>query len=200
MPGSSGKSTRKRGADKRHRLDLKLSDTLADGSLDFYSDRFSLHLDLERSKISGSVIVSGEHHSLKVGMKPNNRWNLVYSHEDRDRAMSVFAEYGRVKKTENLFGITHKDEHHDIKLAYKEKLGIHGHVKGKTRYLNFGLVFTEKKKSSLEIEHVGKRHNVEMKFYPNGAFELRAKVKVRGGEVIVAKRRNRLEAEVSIPF
>jgi hypothetical protein len=191
---------RQRSSGKQHRLDLKLSDTFTDGALDFYSDQFTLHLELKRNKISGTAIVSGKNHSLKVGMKPSNRWEMAYSHERQDQEMSLFAEYGRVKKEENLFGIAHKSKKHDIKLAYKENLGIHGHIKEKTRYLDYNLRFTQKHTSSLEVSHSGKQHSIKLKFFTDGSFEVRAKVKVHGGEVTVSKRKNRLEAEVSIPL
>ncbi|MBW1820018.1 MAG: hypothetical protein JRJ60_22995 [Deltaproteobacteria bacterium] len=197
---SSKKSLRKRSSGKQHRLDIKLSDTLADGALDFYSNQFTLHLDLKKSKLTGTAIVSGDNHSLKIGLKKNNCWDLAYNHKYRGREMSLLAEYGTVNKSENLFGVIQKSKHHDIKLAYQEKLGLFGYVKGRTRYLDYGLHFTRGKTSSFEVKHSGSHHDLKLKFFPDGSYELNAKIKVSDGELIVSKRKNRLEAEIRVPF
>ena len=200
MAASSSKSFKKRSSGKQHRLDIKLSDNLADGAMDFFSNQFSLHLDLKKSKLAGTAIVSGDNHSLKVGLKKDNRWDLAYTHKYRGREMSLLAEYGSINKTENLFGVVQKSKHHDIKLAYQEKIGLFGYVKGRTRYLDYGLKFTHKQLSSLEIKHSGSHHNLKLKFFPDGQYDLEAKIKVSDGDLIVSKRKNRLEAEVRVPF
>jgi hypothetical protein len=200
MAASSSKSFRKRSSGKQHRLDIKLSDNLADGAIDFFSNQFTLHLDLKKSKLTGTAIVSGDNHSLKVGLNKDNRWDLAYTHKYRGQEMSLLAEYGSVNKTENLFGVIQKSKHHDIKLAYQEKLGLFGYVKGRTRYLDYGLHFTQKKLSSLEVKHSGSHHDLKLKFFPDGSYDLKAKIQISGGDLIVSKQKNRLEAEVRVPF
>lgn len=200
MAASSSKSLKKRDSGKQHRLDIKLSDSLADGALDFFSNQFTLHLDLKKSKLTGTAIVSGNRHSLKVGLKKDNRWDLAYTHKFRGREMSLLAEYGTVKQSENLFGLVQKSKNYDIKLAYQKNLGLSGYLKGRSRYLDYGLKFTQKQLSSLEIKHSGSHHNLKLKFFPDGRYELKAKIKIPDGDLIVSKRKNRLEAEIQVNF
>ena len=200
MASSSSKTVQERSSGKHHRLDLKLSDTLADGALDFFSDQFTLHLDLKKSNLTGTAIVSASSHSLKIGILKDNRWDLAYTHKFRGREMSLLAEYGTVKKSENLFGLVQKSKHFDIKLAYQEQLGLFGHLKGRTRYLDYGLHFTQNQFSTLVIEHSGGRHDLKLKFFQDGSYELKAKVRISQGELIVSKRKNMLEAEVRVSF
>jgi hypothetical protein len=200
MTAPSSKPTQERSSGKQHRLDLKFSDTLADGALDFFSDQFTLHLDLKKSKLTGRAIVSASSHSLKIGLLKDNRWDLAYTHKFRGREMSLLAEYGTVKKSENLFGIVQKSKHLDIELAFQERLGLFGHLKGRTRNLDYELQFTQKQSSSLEIAHSSSHHDLKLKFFQDGRYELTAKIRIPDGELIVFKRKNRLEAEIRLSF
>jgi len=112
MPRTRSSTKPKRGAGKHHRIDIKLRDSVPEGTLDFYSDNFTMHLRLKKSGISGSSIVSGKDHAAKLTLSSQNKWSLEYLHTKDDRTMKVFAKLGKVTKATSLFayGVRFKKE------------------------------------------------------------------------------------------
>lgn len=193
-------SSIKKGAGKHHHVDVKLSAAGPDGTLDFFSDGFAFHLALKKGKISGSAIVSGRDFATKLQVSPKNLWKLEYIHEQDDRMMSVYTNFGEVTKSTNLFGVSHKAHDHDIQLAFSERLGIHGRVASTSKHLNFGLRFTKRGAASVEFTHSGNQHELKANYYSDGNYRLKLRIDVGGGVLTISKRRKQMEAEAQFSF
>jgi hypothetical protein len=200
MARSSRISSRKLGAGKHHRLDLKLSAAGPDGVLDFFSDGFSCHLELKKGAVSGSTIISGRDFATRLAVTPRNLWTLEYIHEKNETAMSISASFGAVTKSANLFGVSRKDAYSDIQLSFSENLGINGHVAGKTRNLSYKLRFSKHGAAAVELEHTGAAHLLKAVYYPGGSYELSMQMTVGGGTLTVSKKKDDIQAEASFSF
>jgi len=200
MARSARISSRKQGAGKHHRLDLKLSAAGPDGVLDFFSDGFTCHLELKKGAVSGSAIISGRGFATRLAVTPRNLWTLEYIHERSKTTMSILASFGAVTKSTNLFGVRRKDAHHDIQLSFSEKLGIHGYVAGMTKNLKFGLRFSKRGAAAVEFEHAGAGHDLKAVYHPGGSYELSLKIMVGGGTLHVSKKKDQIQAEASFIF
>jgi hypothetical protein len=193
-------SNKKIGAGKHHRVAIKLSEPGPDGTLDFFSDRFSLHIGLNKGKISGSAIVAEEGFSAKLKLSPRNLWDLLYTHEGKSGTMSISARLGRITKRTSIFDVSRKSKNHDIKLGFSKKLGINGHVRTKLRYLDFGLSFSKDGATSVDIKNSGKSYSLALKFFPDGMYEFNAKIDMKGGKLTLAKKKKSIKAEASFSF
>lgn len=200
MADSAKTLSRKIGTGKHHRLDVKLIESGPEGILDFFSDRFTLHLDLKKGKTSGTAVVTENGFAARLKLSPRNYWDLEYTQRGKTNTMSVCARLGKITKSTNRFSVSHKTKNHDIKLAFNRKLGVNGHVTAKTRYLDFGLHFSKLGATAVELMHAGKDHSIKLKFFPNGKYEFKLKAGVNGGELTVEKKQGSLRAEASFSF
>lgn len=181
-------------------MNVKLSAAGPDGVLDFFSDGFSCHLKLTKGKLSGSTIVSGPNFAASLQVTSKDLWKLEYIHEKEGRTMSVYSRFGEITKSTNRFGVTHKDRNHDIQLAFSEQLGIHGYIASTSKHLDFGLRFTRRGTTSVELTHSGDMHELRAKYFPDGNYELKLRVSVGGGTLTLSKKRKELEAAAQFSF
>lgn len=200
MKKRTAQPSRKKAAGKHHFVDVKIGGSSPQGSLDFFSDGFACHVKLKNGKLTGSSIVSGKDFAAKVVLGTADLWTLEYIHKKPDETMTLTARLGRITNSTNLFGISHKNKTHDIKLAFSEKLGLNGKVTAKTGSLSFGLSFTKHGTAAVEMAHSGKDHDLSAKYYPSGEFEFKARVSTGGGELSIIKSRHEIKAQAEFSF
>jgi len=198
--GGKGIGTRSQASGRNFRIDLELARDGPQGSLDLFADGFTLHLELAKGRPSGSAVITGNSFSAKLHWKGKKTWKLEYLQEGPEAVMGVYARLGKVTGGTNLFGIRRKSPTTDLRLSFSRRLGLHGRVVAKRKDLAFGLRFARGGATSVEVQHRGKRHRLEARFYRDGTYAITARVKVASGEVILSKGRRDLEVRVSFSF